>query len=75
MIYPDSLPIVIEEKLNRLRHEGMLGQELHRAGIETNELKSLYGQISKPLAHLGGGALVRRTARLSQILLSFLRAM
>ncbi len=75
MIYPDSLPIVIEEKLNHLRREGMLGQELHRAGIETNELEVLYGHFVKPFARRGAGALGRRAARLGQIVLSFLQPM
>ncbi len=73
MIYPDSLPVVIEDKLSRLRREGMLSQELHRAGIETNELQAVYSQFVKPFARRGAGALSRRAVRLSQIVLSFLQ--
>ncbi len=73
MIYPDSLPIVIDEKLSRLRREGLLSQELHRAGIETNELEAVYGQFVKPFARRGAGAVSRRATRLSQSMVSFVR--
>ncbi len=75
MFYPDSLPNVIEDKLSRLRREGMLSQELHRAGIKTNEIQAVYDQFVKPSARRSVGALSRRAARLSQILLSFLQVM
>ena len=72
MNHPDFLKILVDEKLNDLRSEGLRSQELHRSGIRTSGPANLSKQIPIFFARRDVGALTGRAARLSRFLLSIL---